>query len=128
MVYWACYGGLVLALSTWAKIDSAIDARINTVVAPALTNAQIRIDTLSLGFQRKVDELKSRAVRQSSDLEQAYVRYGGALQKVQASGMTNFSPEIDLSGSIGPIQDQGNVSSSVGYAFAYRASPEPGMG
>src|ERR1039457_3764644 len=36
-------GGLVLALSTWAKIDSALDARINTVVAPALTNAQIRI-------------------------------------------------------------------------------------
>jgi hypothetical protein len=117
----AILGGLVIAVFSWAKIDSTIDARIKEIVDPALTNAQKRVDNLNESFQKKLNDLRMHAEQRTSELDR---QIGVSLIRIQSWWNTNLALEIDISSSIGRIRNQGNTASSVGYSLAYALRSE----
>ncbi len=118
-----------LMLAIWGAekirsgIDSAVGTRMTNQVDVAVSNAQARINVLSINFEKQLSELQSKAQTKSSDFDKLIV--GLTLTTGQRSSLTNVSRmEIDISSLIGPIQDGGLSSAAVAFAFVYAIQAE----
>lgn len=124
LAYFAVLGILVSLLITLFGMDrirTLVDEQYVNRIKEKETQASERVDSLANTFEKKLESLQSRAEIRSREFHRIV---GVTLTQIQMKQVSKSKIHVDLSNEIGPIGDQGNEGSTVGFSVAYALTAE----
>lgn len=124
VTYFAVLGILVSVIITLFGMDrirALVDEQYVNRLEAKEKQASERVDLLAKKFEEKLEALQNRLETRSQEFHRIV---GITLSEIQTGQVSISGVQVDLTEEIGPIMNQGQYHTSVGFAFAYTLSAE----
>jgi C1A family cysteine protease len=119
LTYFAILGlvvSVIVTLFGMDRIRTIVDEQYVAALKEREAEASARVASLAEQFEGRLEILQRQAEVRSREF---HVQIDSTLLKVQSYSSRESRTRIDLSAQIGPIRDQGNEGSVIGFAISY---------
>jgi len=120
--YFAVLGLVVSVVVTFFGMDrvwNLIDERYRARVEEQEREASARVESLAKEFESKLAALQGRAETRAREY---HLKMDASFQSLSGKSAAQVKLSVDFSGDVGPIGDQGEEGTTVGFAVAYALS------